>query len=321
MKARTISIIGLGRTGTSVGLALKASTLDVTVVGHDKNRDAMKAAKEAGAVDTTTWRLVSAASEAHILVLCVPTPAVKSTLEAIGQDLDEQALVLDFSSPKEPAQRWAEAHLERGHYVGAVPVLAAEALSDGTSGVAGARADLFQNSIFCFMPAPSADPQAVETAVNLGAVLGAKPFFLDAGEYDSLVLGVETVPGLLAAALFQAVTEAAGWRDILRFANLPFAQATMPLRDGTGIAQRALNDQEATLRWLDSVLEALSDVRQWVREGDDQRLGAFIEQLDGKREQWLFERTENQWREEPKSDFEPLGFMEHFIGRRGSPDA
>lgn len=321
MKARTISVIGLGRTGTSVGLALKASSLDVTVVGHDKNREAMKAAKEAGAVDDTHWRLVSAASKGDILVICVPTMAVESTLQAIGKDVGEQTLVLDFSSPKEPAQDWAETYLERGHYVGAVPVLAAEALSDGTSGAAGARADLFQNSIFCFMPSPKADPQAVETAVNLGTVLGAKPFFLDAGEYDSLVLGVETVPGLLAAALFQAVTEAAGWRDILRFANLPFAQTTMPLRDGPGIAQRALNDREATLRWLDSVLDALKHVREWVREGDEQRLSAFLEQLDGKREKWLFERSENQWREEPKADVEPLGLMEHFIGRRGSPDA
>jgi prephenate dehydrogenase len=223
MKAQTISIIGLGRTGASVGLALKASHLNVTVIGHDKDGDAAKAAQEAGAIDSRQWRLVRAAAEGDIIILAVPDSEVEGILEAIGQDIREHALILSFSSLKGAGQRWADRYLQTGHYVGAVPVLAASALQDGTPGVAGARVDLFRDSILCLMPSPRTDPQAVETAVNLGTVLGAKPFFLDADEYDNLVLGVETIPGLLAAALFAAITEANGWRDMLRFANLPFA--------------------------------------------------------------------------------------------------
>ncbi len=320
MKARTITIIGLGRTGSSVGLALKASHLDVTIVGHDKDGDAAKAAQDAGAIDSRQWRLVRAAAAGDIIVLAIPSSEVEATLQAIGQDVREHTLILNLSSLQGPAQRWADLYLKDGHYVGAAPVLAAGALVDATQGVAGARSDLFRDSIMCFMPSPTADPQAVETAVNLGTVLGAKPFFLDADEYDNLVLGVETVPGLLAAALFAAVTEATAWRDMLRFANLPFAQVTLPLREEQGLVLRALNDQAATLRWLDVVLEALQDVRERVANGDSERLVAFMQQLNLEREKWLRERRQNDWDETPQPDHKPLGLMEQILGRRSGTD-
>lgn len=320
MKARTITIIGLGRTGASIGLALKASRLDVTIIGHDRDGDAAKAAEEAGAIDSRQWRLVRAAAEGDIIILAVPDAELKDTLQAIGQDIHEHTLVLALSSLKGPGQRWADEYLADGHYVGAVAVLAAGALTDGTSGIRGARADLFKDSILCLMPAPATDPQAVETAVNLGTILGAKPFFLDAGEYDSLVLGVETIPGLLAAALFEAVTGANGWRDMLRFANLPFAQSTLPLQDDQSLALRALNDQAATLRWLDSVLASLNDVRKRVAEGDSEQLAAFLQKLSMERDRWLHERQRNEWDETTRQEIKPRSVIEQFIGRRGGTE-
>lgn len=320
MKAQTITIIGLGRTGASVGLALKASQLDVSIIGHDRDGDAAKAAEEAGAVDSRQWRLVRAASEGDIIILAIPDSEVKDTLQAIGQDVREHTLILSLSSLKGPGQRWADEYLADGHYVGAVAVLAASALTDGTPGISGARADLFRDSILCLMPSPKTDPQAVETAVNLGTVLGAKPFFLDADEYDNLVLGVETVPGLLAAALFEAVTGSNGWRDMLRFANLPFAQATLPLQEDESLALRALNDQAATLRWLDTMLATLQGVRRRVAEGDSEQLAAFLQKLSMDRDRWLHERKRNEWSENTRQEIKPRSMMEQFIGRRGGTD-
>lgn len=321
MKAQTITIIGLGRTGASVGLALKASRLEVDIIGHDRDGDATQAALDAGAIDNKQWRLVSAASQGDIIILATPDSEVEGILQAIGQDVHEHALVLGLSSLKGPSQRWADRYLQQGHYVGAVAVLATNALTDGTPGIGGARADLFRDSIFCLMPSPSADPQAVETAVNLGTVLGAKPFFLDPDEYDNLVLGVETIPGLLAAALFASITQAGAWRDMLRFANLPFAQTTLPLRDDEALAMRALNDQVATLRWLDSVLDALKDLRKRIADGDQEHFAAYLQQLSLERDRWLHERKKNEWEESISTDYKPRGLMEHFLGRRGDADA
>jgi prephenate dehydrogenase len=320
MKTRNITVIGLGRTGASVGLALKRAAMDVTIVGHDPDRERMRAAQERRALDAVQPSLSRAAADADILIIALPADQVENTLAAIGDQLQEHTLVLDFSPLKAAGQEWARTHLRQGHFVGAAPVLAASALEDARRGPEAARADLFQNSLICLAPSPKADPKAVETAVTLGGLLGAKPFFLDAAEYDSLVKGVETLPGLVAAAVFRAITRSAGWRDMLRFASLPFAVSTSALQDESEIAALALQDREATLRWLDAVTSELEEIRSWIAGQDVERLSAYLTQLQAEREKWLAERAKNDWEEHITADITPLSFRERMLGFRGGQD-
>jgi prephenate dehydrogenase len=317
MKTRNITIVGLGRVGASVGLALKRARMDVTIVGHDPDRERMRDAQGQGAVDAIQPALFRAVADADILIITLPADQVENVLAAVGEQIREHALVLDFSPLKAAGQEWAQTHLRQGHFVGAAPVLAASALQDGRRGPEAARADLFQNSLICLVPSPSADPKAVETAVTLGGLLGAKPFFLDAAEYDSLVKGVETLPGLVAAAMFRAITRSTGWRDMLRFAGLPFAAGTAALQDESEIAALALRDREATLRWLEAVLAELEEIRNWVAGQDFERLSAYLQQLQAERENWLAERAKNEWEEPIAADVAPLSFKDRMLGYRG----
>jgi len=325
MKAQTITIVGLERIGTSIGLAIKQALPGVTVVGHDRNAALARDAKEkVGAIDREELNLPRAAAKADILVLATPLTESEAVLQVVGDDLQAHALVLDLSSLKGPGLKWAEKYLRQGHYVGAVPVLASALLADGRSGVEAARPDLFRNSLFCLMPAPQADPQAVETAVNFGRLLGAIPYFLDPVEYDSLVQGVETVPGLIAAAIFNAIYNSSGWRDMLRFAGLPFALATLPLESSDDIVFQALNNKTATLRWLDALLNELSEVRRWLYEGESELLAAMLSELNTQRQRWLRDRAENDWAEVKTPDIERPTFSEQMLGgwisQRGKKD-
>lgn len=320
MKTQTISIIGLGRTGLSVGLAIKQSKLAVTVVGHDKDDLRGKEAKEMGAIDRPERFLVPAVSSGDIVVLAVPAQEASKVLAASGRDVQPHALFLNLSPGKVTGQKLAEQWLKQGHYVGGSLVLAPAGLSDGRPDKQSASPNLFKNSLLCLMPSPKAEPKAVETATNLGIVLGASPFFLDAAEYDSLAQGVETLPGLMAAMMFQAISKATGWRDMLRFANAPFALATLALQQEAQIAQLALQDKAATLRWLDALNEELQALRQWIYEGDQERLAALLEQLNVERDRWLAKRGHNDWNEQNLAPFEPLTLTEQLIGRRKKDD-
>lgn len=317
MKTETITIVGLGRIGASVALALQAANLGVTVVGFDEDRQRVKAAQDVGAIDKGEGSLSRAAAIADILILALPTQTMEKVFQEIGDRVREHVLVLDLSGLKSASQALAQKYLRAGHFVGAVPVLTAKALNEVSGGVDSARADLFQNSVFCLMPFPQTDPKAVETAVKVGTVLGAKPFFLDPVEYDSLVQGVQTVPGLVAAAMFQTVRQTNGWRDMLRFAGTSFAQATVAIEDADEVAHLALNDQPATLRWLDALLAQLQVIRERVAEGDEERLRALLEQLHLERENWLRERSENDWEEVPKAEIKPFSMREQMLGRWG----
>ncbi|MBK8902861.1 MAG: prephenate dehydrogenase [Anaerolineaceae bacterium] len=324
MKTQTITILGLNRTGASVGLALKQSPLDVTIVGHDTDVARSKLAKEGVlAIDQAEWSLVSAARRADILVITSPTADLESILQVIGTELQAHTLVLDFSGLKRRGLTLAEQHVRQGHYVGAVPILAADYLADGRSDPTAATPDLFRNSAFCLMPSPHAEPQAVETAVNFGLLLGALPYFIDPDEYDSLVQGSDTLPGLVSLAMFNALQKATGWRDMLRFAGLPFTLMTLPLENERDIPLHALNNPQATLRWLDALLDELRTVRRLVAEENEELLSAYAEQLATEREKWLNARQKNDWDERRSPPIRPRTMSEHLFGglaRRGEDE-
>ena len=67
-----ISIIGLGLTGTSVGLGLQRTPGEFEIVGHDKDPDATGAAKKLGAINRGEWNLHRAYENADLVVLAVP---------------------------------------------------------------------------------------------------------------------------------------------------------------------------------------------------------------------------------------------------------
>ena len=315
MRAQTVTIVGMSRTGLSIALALKASGTDLTIVGYDRFRELTQKAKdEIGAIDKAEWNLVNAAAEADILVLAVPLAELETNLMVIGDELKPHALVLDLSVLKGRSLRWAEQHLKRGHYVGAVAVLSAAYLNDGRDEPEAATPDLFRGGMFCLMPSVRAEPRAVDTAVNFGRLLGATPYFVDPMEYDSLTQGVETLPGLAAAALFGTLQKSPGWRDMLRFANSSFALATQPLQNGTDITSMALNDKAATLRWLDAYLQELTEIRALIMSGDremiDLALGNFLIQ----REKWLKERIRDDWVEGVETKVDHPSMSDQLVG-------
>lgn len=321
MKTQTITIIGLDRTGASVGLALKKSSLDVTIVGHDTDAAKARLAKEEVlAIDQAEWSLVNAARRADILVITSPVADLESTLQVIGTELQEHTLILDFSGLKRLGLTLAHQHLQKGHYVGAMPILAADYLADGRSTPTAATPDLFRNSAFCLMPSPKAEPQAVETAVNFGLLLGALPYFIDPDEYDSLVQGSDTLPGLVSLAMFNTLQKATGWRDMLRFAGLPFTLMTLPLANERDIPLHARHNRQATLRWVDALLDELKTVRRLIAEENDEVLAALTEQLATEREKWLHDRQKNDWDERRSPPIRPRTMSEHLFGgfaRRG----
>lgn len=314
MKAQTITIIGLDRLGASIGLALKKSPLELTIVGNDSDHGRTQAAEAIGAIDEGKRNLARAAAAADILILAIPFVDLEETLRIVGDVVQEHTLVIDLSGLKGPGVAWAKESFKQGHYVGASLVLSAASLRDGRTDTDLADPILFQNSVMCVMPSVDVEEGAVETAVNFGRLLGASPYFVDVAEYDNLVQGTETLPGLIAAATFGAVHKAGGWRDMLRFAGLPFALTTLPLEDGANTARLALNNKEATMRWLNAVIAEMQQVRQWVYEDEEELLAARLEGLLLERDRWLHERTKNDWLEVQEPDLGPTSFTGHLFG-------
>jgi prephenate dehydrogenase len=306
MKATTLSIIGLDRTGAAIGLAAGRANVGLTRLGFDGDRQRGQRAQALGAVDKALWSLPQIVEPADILILNLPLGEMAELLTAVAPHVQPHCLLLDLSPLKQRGLALAQKYLTHGHYVGVAPIYAAKWLFDGRTDLESAQADLFQNSLLALTPAPEANPQAVETAVNFGRLLGAQPFFLDAAEYDSLAYALESVPGLLAAALFNALTKQEGWRDRLRLAGRPFALATAPLSQ-PDLGQLALQEKETTLRWLDHLLAELTAVREQVAHGEAEIVKAILTEMGREQAAWIAEREANHWDDQPPIERITLG--------------
>jgi prephenate dehydrogenase len=315
MKTNTITIVGMERTGLSIAMALKAGSQSFTVIGHDSEGKLLSDPAVTEALSRTEADLIRACEPADIVILAIPAVELQPTLKLIGDRLQDHTLVIDLTSLKQPGIQWANQYIRRGHYVGARPVFAASTFTDMRADNLAARPDLFKNSVFCVMPSVDTDPGAVETTVRFGQLLGAVPYFVDPQEYDQLSLGVETLPGASAAALMRSISKTTGWRDILRFADLPFAVGTLPLDyHPDDLAYQLLHDREATGHWLESLVQELEELQRLVREGEQELLSAYLISLNAARDKWLRDRSDNNWIEAESEQVDLPGLREHFLG-------
>jgi prephenate dehydrogenase len=310
-----ISIIGLGLTGASLGLALQQEPGNFEIVGHDKDLGASNEARRIGAVQRTTWNLHNACEGADMIILATPFSALQDLFSHIREDLRPETLVLAAVNVMQPAIALAAALLPpQSHIVVGHPIL------PGVGGMLTPRADLFQEATFCLAPGIEAQPAVVQLASDLVARVGAKPLFVDPQEHDGIVAGVEQLPQVMAAALMQMSAAGAGWREGRRLAGRTFAQATDVGRSAEQLYGAWQSNRANLLLRLDQLLQMLRSWRDLLADeenaADKSALLAALEAVVDERLAWEGQAMLKQWDDAPASErVEARGmFQQMFFG-------
>lgn len=290
-----ITIVGLGLIGGSIGLALRQSGAAATVIGHDADPEIGRQARQRGVVDRSEWNLIAACKQADLVILAMPLGAIRPTLEAIGPHLRPGCVVMDTATLKRPVMAWAaEALPEQVHFVGGDPIITRPVERQG--GLGAARADLFQNGLFCLIPSPGADEQAVKLTSDLVTLLGARPLYFDAVEHDGMLAGVEHLPAVLALALLETAIHQPSWRELRKVAGAAFEAGThLTATDPTLYGDLLVANRDNIVRWIDDLTAALTSIRQLLAENE---LQAVIQQFQAaleERQKWLRDRETGQW--------------------------
>ncbi len=293
-RAPRVTIVGLGLIGGSIGLALRETGAVEMVVGHDKDPQAVRLAKQMGAVDRTDWNLISACEDADLVVLATPVGAIEELLRVLGPELRPGCVVLDTASLKGPVLGWAEDHLpDHVHFIGANPIITALVEEGGT---AAARSDLFRGGLFCLTASPRAESAALKLATDLVGALGAELLFCDPLEHDGLLAAVEHLPSLLSFALLQTIVPDPGWREIRKVAGPTFELATrLTMSDPRTEADLFVLNRENLLRWVDAFSDALASLRQQLAGEEAEMVGKQFSELQIRRNEWVASRSHGHW--------------------------
>lgn len=279
-----ITIVGLGLIGGSIGLALQKSKTNFEIMGHDREHSIARTAQKLGAIDRANWNLISACEHADLIILAIPASGIKDTLSAIAPYLKEGCIITDTATTKEAVLQWADDILPGTvSFIGGDPLVGKE-----ESGIDAATADLFANATYCLMPSVKAEPKAVQLVTDLVALLGAKPYFVDATEHDGLMAGVGHMPFILAAALLDTAKQSPSWRELKRMASHDFQAATrFTSDDPQHYRDLCLANQENIIQWIDACQKSLTRVRQTLGSGNGEEIEGLFAASMAARDEWL----------------------------------
>ncbi|MBK9748362.1 MAG: prephenate dehydrogenase [Chloroflexi bacterium] len=304
MNTINVGILGLGRVGASVGLALKRynarkdARQKFNITGYDPLEASGVTARNQNAVDAVTRSLLDAASNKEILVLALPYREVAAAYRLIGGEVRAGTVILDMSPLKQPSQQWATKYLKGEAFaIGVTPILNFKYLFDGTDDIEHAAADLFDDGHMLLMPHLEAPKEAVELAADLSEILGAAPHFADPAEHDVWVAATEGLPAALGVATFYGLVRRNGWDDARRAGNPSFGRLTHHLFDAhpDDVRDLLLNNRDNVVRQLDATLETLHTLRDVLAQNDQKSLEGLLIDSAQAYQEWVARRQKGEW--------------------------
>lgn len=216
----TVTVVGVGLIGGSIGLALRERDLARNVVGVGRNKERLDVAEQRGALTSATTDWSEGVRNADLIVVCTPVEHVVDHVTQVRRSCGANALITDVGSTKGRICREIESKtIESGVFVGSHPMAGSH-----KSGPEYARADLFMGSLTVVTPAENTREEDVEQVESFWQSLGSQVVRTSPEEHDRAIAAISHLPHVVAAALSASTSQeharlaGAGWRDTTRVA-------------------------------------------------------------------------------------------------------
>src|SRR5437016_4136000 len=100
MLFHTLTIVGVGLIGGSIGLAAKKRGLAQRVVGFGRDPDKLEQARRLGAIDEEKTDLPKAVRDADLIVFCTPVDRIAAQIQEAAAHCQRGATLTDAGSTK-----------------------------------------------------------------------------------------------------------------------------------------------------------------------------------------------------------------------------
>ncbi|HEV7950594.1 MAG TPA: prephenate dehydrogenase [Glaciihabitans sp.] len=252
--AGPVRIVGAGLLGASIGLALKARGVDVSLFDISPSTVTL-------AVDYGAGRAAAEGDSPQLIVVCVP-PDVTAQTVAAELAAYPDALVTDVASIKvTPLNELRALGADLSRYIGSHPMAGRE-----RGGAVSARADLFIGSPWVIAGHNDITYTRAAPVEDLALDLGAVPIEMDAADHDASVALVSHVPQVISSLLAARLRDAPdgtvglagqGLRDTTRIAS---SQPELWVQILAANAASVVPILEAYRADLDQVITALDEL-------------------------------------------------------------
>lgn len=270
MKLQTLTIVGVGLIGGSIGLAAKRRGVAERVLGVGWRQNSIDRALAVGAIDEGFLEVAAAVQRAEVAVFCTPVDCIAEQVLSVAPGCAPGTLLTDAGSTKAAIVRRIEPQLPpEVAFVGSHPLAGSE-----KRGPEFADADLFQGRLAVVTQTPRTEAAALEKTAAFWRALGSRVRVMSPEEHDRALALTSHVPHLLASVLAGILPPelfeltATGFRDTTRVA------AGDP-SIWTGIFAQ---NQVAVLDALNLLHERLAQFQQAVQAEDWATVDALLAQ-------------------------------------------
>jgi cyclohexadieny/prephenate dehydrogenase len=268
---KKVALIGFGLIGGSIARAARAQGLAGEIVTTARSAKTRARVAELGIVDRVVDSNAEAATDADLVILCIPVGACGPVAQEIARYLKPGAIVSDVGSVKGAVVREMAPHLPQAvHFVPAHPVAGTE-----HSGPDSGFAELFINRWCILTPPEGTDPKAVETLRAFWAALGAKVEIMTPDHHDLVLAITSHLPHLIAYTIVGTADELEGVTEseVLKFSAGGFRDFTrIAASDPVMWRDVFLANKDAVLEMLGTFNEDLSKLTRAIRRGDGEAL-------------------------------------------------
>ena len=265
----TVTIVGVGLIGASLGLALKKAGVATKVLGVGRSKENLDQAQKMGAIDGVV-DLVEAAKQSDVIVLCMPVAQMRTAFETLEPHLESRTMITDAGSTKGDVILAAKEVLGKK----ACQFVPAHPIAGGAQhGASAAKADLFQGKQTIVCPLQENSPEDIALMTGFWESVGSIVKKIGVVQHDAIYAAVSHLPHLLSYALMASVVNSedadqkldhvgAGFKDFTRIA----ASSPEMWRD------ICLGNRAAILQELDRYLLIVNHMRKLVAEGNGEGL-------------------------------------------------
>ncbi len=271
-----IAIIGLGLMGGSLALGLKGKC--AALYGCDLHRATLELALSQHIVDYADSDPAKLLSEADLLILSAPVPAILTLLEQLPTFTSNSCIVMDMGSTKRLIVD-AMSHLPgRFDPIGGHPICGKEKLS-----LANAERTLYYAAPFLLTPLERTSPRALSAAHQIIEAIGAKATVLDAVEHDRILASTSHLPFLLSSVLALATPQ-----DVASFVGPGFKSTSRLAGTSSSMMLGVLQtNRENVLNAISELQQQLAEIKIALMSKDDSKLESILNEAQRKYQRFV----------------------------------
>ena len=274
----SVTIIGVGLIGASIGLALRERRLAKHVVGVGRRASSLRKAKDRGAVTATTTNLQRGVSAAELIVVCTPVELIVQRVVEAAAAAGPDTLITDAGSTKAEIVRSLDQQLKSNRsvsFVGSHPMAGSE-----KTGPTYAQADLFEGRVAVVTPTTRSSHAARDAIEEFWRSLGARAVRLSPSEHDRTVAMISHLPHLVSSAVAAATPD-----DDLPLASTGWLDTTRIAAGDPELWRQILADNRAdVLKSLGKFEKVLASFRHALERNDQRKLLQLLEAGKQRRE-------------------------------------